>query len=414
MTRLIKLAFLGVIALALTAGSALGRAGIIDVEGVVRLYIRPVPTSIILGGPIGGPYAPGPFTGNEPFTIAFVAANAIDPNGGSLTFQWNFTYDGYTFVTDATGPGPVSHTYPDGPTTCLVALRLTSTSGAEAIIIQPLTVQNVAPTANAGGPYSVTLGSPITFAGSATDPSAADNTAGFRYEWDFNYNGTTFNVIRSGLNLTAPTYTYPSRGVFTVALRVTDKDNGVSAVSKTTATVLGATTMVTQTAMSDSGIKQGSASTNYGTATTMAVTSKSSSGNERSLVGFDLSGIQLNSNIVSATLSLYAATVPGRTRSYELHAITSPWTESVVTWATMPTMASDPTSTANTSASAGWMSWNVTSDVQAMANGTLANRGWLVQDAAEGSSTAYTTVFDTREYSTDSIRPKLDISYRAP
>ena len=102
-----------------------------------------------------------------------------------------------------------------------------------------VTVSKVLPTVDAGGPYEVVAGTSLTLAGSATDPGADTLT----YQWDFVYDGTTFDTsgadTDSGIDLTGPSHTYPSDGLFTVALRVQD-DDGASAVVTAQVTVTSA------------------------------------------------------------------------------------------------------------------------------------------------------------------------------
>lgn len=93
-----------------------------------------------------------------------------------------------------------------------------------------VTVSNVAPTAVAGGPYSGDEGSPISFSGSATDPGADVLT----FEWDFDYDGVTFIANGGGAS---PQHTYLQDGDFTVALRVSDDDGGVSGVATAPVTI---------------------------------------------------------------------------------------------------------------------------------------------------------------------------------
>ncbi len=84
---------------------------------------------------------------------------------------------------------------------------------------------NQSPTANPGGPYSASAGSPIQFNGAgSSDPDG--NIAS--YSWGFG-NGAN----GSGVN---PSYAYPTAGTYTVTLTVMD-NMGASANATTTATI---------------------------------------------------------------------------------------------------------------------------------------------------------------------------------
>ena len=96
---------------------------------------------------------------------------------------------------------------------------------------------DVAPTAQAGGPYAVTAGQPLTLHGAVTDPDPADTAAGFTDTWNFGDGTPTV----SGLNLTAPTHTYASAGTYTVTVTATDKDKATSAPATASVTVATAT-----------------------------------------------------------------------------------------------------------------------------------------------------------------------------
>jgi hypothetical protein len=74
-------------------------------------------------------------------------------------------------------------------------------------------VGGVAPTVDAGGPYSGNQGENIALSGSASDPSGID-----LYEWDLDDNGS---YESSGQN---QTFNSATAGTFTVGLRVTDND----------------------------------------------------------------------------------------------------------------------------------------------------------------------------------------------
>ena len=95
----------------------------------------------------------------------------------------------------------------------------------------PSAPPNLLPVANANGPYTGYEGSPITFDGTASYDS--DGTI-VSYEWDFEYDGVTFNTDSIEQK---PSYTWFDDYAGTVALRVTDDDDAVSPIYTTTVTV---------------------------------------------------------------------------------------------------------------------------------------------------------------------------------
>ena len=92
-------------------------------------------------------------------------------------------------------------------------------------------VQNEVPTADPAGPYSVDEGSDVTLDGSA---SSDLNDSIANYEWDFNYNGTTFDVDATGAT---PDFTGIDDGTVSVALRVRDSFGAESEIVTTTVEV---------------------------------------------------------------------------------------------------------------------------------------------------------------------------------
>ncbi len=88
---------------------------------------------------------------------------------------------------------------------------------------------NSSPVAQFAHPINHCVGEDITFYGSPstyydsnsytilTAPDSNDNIVS--YEWDFDYDGITFNTQQTG---STPSYTYISSGNYTIALRVTD------------------------------------------------------------------------------------------------------------------------------------------------------------------------------------------------
>lgn len=91
-----------------------------------------------------------------------------------------------------------------------------------------LTIDNLAPTATVMAGPTVTLGTASTVSFSnPSDPSSADRSAGFKYSFDFNYDGDF--VDPGDVLLTASgsaTFNYSVAGTYKIGARITDKDGG--------------------------------------------------------------------------------------------------------------------------------------------------------------------------------------------
>jgi PKD repeat protein len=156
----------------------------------------------------------GPYVSNEGSQVVFDGRGSKDPDGRIVKYEWDFNYDGRTFVVDATG-STASTNYSDGPETVTVALRVTDDKEAKHTNTTQVQVKNVAPIAEAGGPYTGQEESPISMAGTATDPGSIDQ-AGLTYYWDFGDGTTGSGPIVS--------HSYSHAGSYTVRLTVADKD----------------------------------------------------------------------------------------------------------------------------------------------------------------------------------------------
>jgi PKD repeat protein len=117
----------------------------------------------------------------------------------------------------AVGSVTPSHTFADNGV-YNVTLTVTDTGSLVSTDNLLITVNNVAPSVNAGADLTGSLNQAIQFNGSFTDPGTLDTHT---IVWDFG-DGTT----QSG-TLT-PSHSYTTPGTFTVRLTVTDDDGGVS------------------------------------------------------------------------------------------------------------------------------------------------------------------------------------------
>jgi PKD repeat protein len=158
----------------------------------------------------------GPYTVNEGSTLTLRGSGSRDPDGRIVKYEWDFNYDGQNFEPDAEGE-TVNRIYQDGPATRQVALRVADDQGAHHLATTQVVINNLAPTANAGGPYAGQVGSPIRLTGTATDPSQVDASS-LVFTWD----------LGDGQRGNGPqvSHSYAQPGTYTVRLVVTDKDGG--------------------------------------------------------------------------------------------------------------------------------------------------------------------------------------------
>ncbi len=111
--------------------------------------------------------AVSPSNGYSPLTVQFSSAGSSDPNGGSLTYSWDFG-DGST----STSANP-AHTYTyTGVKTFNAVLTVKNTANLSTAATVKVTVGSTAPTATITSPANGTvlkIGQTVTFTGTGTD-----------------------------------------------------------------------------------------------------------------------------------------------------------------------------------------------------------------------------------------------------
>jgi PKD repeat protein len=176
-------------------------------------------TITVSGANIAPTAAPGgPYSGKVGQSVAFDGTGSSDPDGSIVSYSWNFG-DGSALASGATP----SHTYTSiGNYT--VTLTVTDNGGASsfATTTASITQVNQAPVANAGGPYSVTLGNAVNFDGSASADSDGTITT---YDWVYGDGNSAPNAGAT------PSHTYVSPGNYTATLTVTDNEGATGASS---------------------------------------------------------------------------------------------------------------------------------------------------------------------------------------
>ena len=184
------------------------------------------------------------YTGSEGTPVQL--NGSVTDAGGNDTHTWFWKYVAGAGV-DAGATCSLSSDSAEDPTiTCTddgvveLTLKATDDDGGEGIDKALLTLANVAPVANVGGPYTGGIeGTALQLNGSATDKGANDTHT---YNWTVNATGIdaggacTFDSQASQ----NPKITCTDDGTFNVTVVATDDDGSVSAGSQATITIANA------------------------------------------------------------------------------------------------------------------------------------------------------------------------------
>ena len=193
----------------------------------------------------GGPYTA---TAGIPFTLDGSGSWEIDPGDSITSYQWDLDHDGVFFddVDLSSGSASATWTY-DTPGVYNIALKVLDngaynpvgcTIGVDCTPLESLpdfttvtVVENLAPVADAGGPYTVPEGTPLSLDGSgSSDP----NGDALTYAWDLDADGVTDDSTDA-----QPSWTYMDDGPVNVTLTVSDTLLNGTTTAVVTVTDLG-------------------------------------------------------------------------------------------------------------------------------------------------------------------------------
>jgi hypothetical protein len=195
----------------------LGNSQLITLDVTVGQGDAPVPALSIAANA-------APIVAGEDVTFSLCSDTGSLPSFASV--EWDFDYDWDTFQ-PAGGAADVTATTAiddSGPRT--VAVRLTDSVGSTQILTLDVDVADSPPPAPTPEwwleteNYAITTGDPVIF-DLVTDADPVPEYTSV--EWDFNYDGQSFNPSINGTNPTATT-TYTSSGDRTIAVRLTTAD----------------------------------------------------------------------------------------------------------------------------------------------------------------------------------------------
>ena len=173
-------------------------------------------------------------------TATFSTPGAAINEGGSFVIELVGASDvssadvaaGFTYMLDC-GDGNVSTSSDVTSLTCtapdnlprLVTATITDKDGGVTPYSASVTINNVAPSVDAGAPDEILSGQSFTLNGSFTDPGAFDSPWSFTINWDDGAPTAGSATAQGGISRS---HTYLRAGSYTVTLSVTDKDLGTA------------------------------------------------------------------------------------------------------------------------------------------------------------------------------------------
>lgn len=171
-----------------------------------------------------------PAVGEVAVPVTLDASASADADGHVVAWEWDFSYNGFAFLSEAKGVA-VTHAFAE-PGSYTVALRVTDDNGAQGLSTRAVViVANMPPLADLKGPTVATVGEAVVLdaAGSA-DPDGVITG----YRWDFDGNGVDDAVGTAG----TATYAYVSADAGTRMARVTVVDDDGAEASATWAVLV--------------------------------------------------------------------------------------------------------------------------------------------------------------------------------
>lgn len=165
-----------------------------------------------------------------------ICAQVTSSNNSTSNYIWTINDNPSVMVTGTTTTADetvcVTHTFAqEGSYTVDLSADDGTGMATSTITVQ---VDNVAPTVDAGGPYTGDEGSPVTLTATATDPGADT----LQYRWDFDNDGN-FDTMFSTMN--SVMHTFPQDGTGTVRVEVSDGTDSTIATATYTIDNVGPT-----------------------------------------------------------------------------------------------------------------------------------------------------------------------------
>ncbi len=169
--------------------------------------------------------AGGPYSVDEGATLVLDGTGSTDPDGNPLTYLWDPADDLPSWSLD--DPSLATPTF-GAQDDAVIVLSLTVYDQVEALPDvdgATVTVENVAPTVDAGADEVLTSGESFAFSGTFSDPGVVDGPWAWEIDWG-DGSPTSDGAAASQAAAITDSHLYCAVGPYMVSLDVTDKDGG--------------------------------------------------------------------------------------------------------------------------------------------------------------------------------------------
>jgi len=177
--------------------------------------------------PVVGPVADagGPYAGTQGVPLALDGSGSSDADGNIVTYEWDCEGDG-VFEYTSFNSNDVTCTYTTVGVYTL-QLQVTDDDGLIDVDSTVVTLANILPVADAGGPYTGTEASPIAMDGTG---SGDVDGAIVQYSWDCDSDGLPDAISPAAFGSVC---SFVASGTYTVTLTVTDNDGATDTDTST-------------------------------------------------------------------------------------------------------------------------------------------------------------------------------------
>jgi large repetitive protein len=334
-------------------------------------------------------------------TVGSAYSQSLSATGGTSPYTWSLSTGSLPAGLSLSSGGSVTGSPVSGGTSNFSVQVTDSTNPTHNTATRALSI-----TVNYN--FSITTASlPDGNVGTAYSQTLSASGGVVPYTWSLSSGSLPAGLSLSSAGVISGTPTTAGTSNFTV--RVIDNASpSHNTTTKALSITIANSTTVTLYPSKDTYVLSAGSGNNYENQGYIRVGYYAGSGsdNYRTLLQFDLSSLA-GKTIDSATLRLNCqAEDYDNSITTNVYRVTGSWSVGTVTWNSQPTINTTVLA-ANSTGGTGWKTWDLKSAIQAIANGTYTNYGWMLKAP---TSNARDTFTDNSAGGT-STGPRLVITY---